>query len=183
MTRAEMGPVCIPPENDESLLNVIEGDGTNVWSRTPEGFGVNGPINASLFAGSNLLRNLHDHEIIIRNTKRSQVQETVVPRTTSATIVREVYRRCLPKELHELADRLGNEASDIEYAYEAEGIASDPSCQAELIDMVTGYRDSLLMQGCEAFIEAAYDYDNGLHETLLRKAQLFGAYLIYQTNP
>lgn len=182
MTSAERGPVYNPPDQNEPVFSIIEGDGTNVWSRKPSEFGVDVPISAFLFRGSNLLRNLHDYDIIKRKTIHRHVEETTIPRTSRAALIREVYRHCLPKELRELADRLGDEAGAVEFDYENEGFAQDPGYKAELRGLIPGYRESLLMQGFEAFIEASYDYDNGLHEELLRDAQIFGAFLIDQTN-
>lgn len=185
MAQAETGPSFIPAQDIEPQLNLIEGDGTDVWSRTPEEFKVNRPITASLFAGSNLVRNLHDAEKTIRVSKGkgNAVETKVIPKTSRAEIIMDVYRHCLPKiiedkESRELAFILGGEASTHEYDYEELGYANDPETRAELLNVIKKYSDSLLMQGFEAMIEYAYEYDGGLHEPLIRDAQIFGAYLI-----
>lgn len=171
------------PQSDESPpeLGLIMGDGPRVWSRTALEFGLDEPISPGMFSGSNLMRKLHNHEYVERRTTGKRMEETVVPKTTRATLVREVYHRGLPRNLAQLADMLGEEAAQSEIEYQEEGYATDSGYQVYLRQVASLHSNSFLIEGFEAFIEASWDFDGGLHDGLLRDAQVFGAYLIDQS--
>ncbi len=176
MSSAEHYPAA--SADSDPGLKVIQGDGPLVWSRTPEGFGVTAPITSDLFRTSNLISKLQSHSHVQRTTARGRVTEVPIPRTRRGTIVGEIYRKCLPRDAKELVDTLQNQALEEELIYEADGIASDGACQAQLDYVAQLHSDSLLMKGFQAFADSAYDFNDGLHEDLIKDARRFGAYLI-----
>lgn len=168
-----------PHEDEPPELRLIEGEGPNIWARTPAEFGLDKPITAELFAVSNLMRRFQLTTRTERiHGRRGVIETNEVQRTRRGAIVGEIYRRTLPRTSAELIVSLEQQALAEELIYEAEGYATDSVYQAALADEIRTYASSLLMQGFEAFSEAAWDFSNGIHEDLIRDAQRFGSYLI-----
>lgn len=165
-------------ENDHDIsLLLIQGEGPLKWDATAEALGAKVP-NPATFNRSNLKSRIHLIDRTVRTSARGVTTPEVIPKTSRAAIIGEVYRHCLPKGYEDTVKMLEAQALAAEADYEAMGIPGDRVYQAHLDDFSLQHADSLIMQGFEAFSEAVWDYNGGLHEPLIREAQRFAAFLI-----
>lgn len=178
MSGQETRPGFPSPEDDNPDLKPVDGDGPKIWSRPAEAWGLTAPITPQLFAGSNLMRKLQNVDRPDIKYVRGTVITTVIPRTKRSAIIGEIYRKTLPPEQKELVTDLESRAFEEEMAYDMESFSADLIHQVHLADVTKDHADSLLMQGFDAFAEAAYDFEGDMHQHLIRDAQLFAAHLI-----
>lgn len=156
-------------------FDVLEGDDTDMWQRTPEQLQLPAPVAPSTYSDSNLLRfGLREHDKIVHEKKETRT----LPKTSRTDIIREVYRKALPEGSDHLIQMLMAEALEYEVDYEEDGLDKDPLAIEELDDLTVEYSHTFLVQGLTAFIKASEDYDEGLHKPLLEDARRFGVYII-----